>query len=165
MTLRSRIALGIQLAIAIVLVVFGIGDVAQGPDADPLITMGMVGRTVDEIRASEPTGFRLYDFVTRGNGLNLVVLGALFVSILSVPYRAGDRWAWATMWLLPAWALATPVFVIWFGPAPGTMLPPPAISGPIVAVVAALALLVDRRRFTARAAARGPLAAESASAS
>ena len=25
-----------------------------------------------------------------------------------VPYRAGRRWAWNTMWLLPAWALAVP---------------------------------------------------------
>jgi len=164
-TRRSRVALGIQLAIAIILVVFGIGDIANGPDADPAITMGMVGRTVDDIRASEPTGFRLYDFVTRGNGLNLVVIGALFVSILAVPYRSGDRWAWATMWLLPAWALATPVFVLSFGPAAGTRLPPPALSGPIVAVVAGLALLVDRRRFTARAPAREPLELESVSAS
>jgi len=164
-TRRSRVALGIQLAIAIVLVVFGISDIANGPDADPAITMGMVGQTVDEIRASEPTGFRLYDFVTRGNGLNLVVIGALFVSILAVPYRSGDRWAWATMWLLPAWALATPVFVIWFGPAPGTMLPPPALSGPIVAVVAGLALLVDRRRFARRTPTRAALDLESARAS
>ena len=162
MTRRSRAALGVLLTIATILVLFGIGDIASGPDADPAITMGIVGRNADEVRATDPTGFRLYDFVTRGNGLNLVVIGTLFVSILAVPYRFGDRWAWSTMWLLPAWALAIPIFVIWFGPAPGTVLPPPAISGPILAVVAALSLLVDRHRFARRTATQAPIDLESA---
>ena len=55
-----------------------------------------------------------------------------------------------------------PVFVIWFGPAPGTMLPPPAISGPILAAVAALALVVDRPRFARRTTTQAPLELESA---
>ena len=165
MTRRSRVALGVLLTIATILVLFGIGDIASGPDADPAITMGIAGRTADEVRATDPIGFRLYDFVTRGNGLNLVLIGALLVSILAVPYRRGDRWAWSTMWLLPAWALAVPVLVISFGPAPGTMLPPPAISGPILAVVAALSLVVDRPRFVRRTTTQAPLDLESAPAS
>ncbi|HEX5015624.1 MAG TPA: hypothetical protein VFV72_15875 [Candidatus Limnocylindrales bacterium] len=156
MTRRSRAALGVLLTIATILVLFGIGDIASGPDADPAITLGIAGRTADKIRASEPTGFRLYNFVTRASGLNLVLIGALFLSILAVPYRAGDRWAWSTMWSLPAWALAVPILVVAFGPAPGTMLPPPAISGPILALVAALALFVDRPRFSGRRATQPP---------
>jgi hypothetical protein len=98
-------------------------------------------------RAAEPIGFRLYDFAVRAGGLNLAMIGVLLASILAVAYRSGDRWAWFVMWLLPAWALAVPVLVVSFGTAPGTTLPPPAISGPILALVAALALLIDRRRF------------------
>jgi hypothetical protein len=149
-TVRSRVALGLLLAIAVVLVLFGVGDIASGPDADPAITVAVAGRPPGEVRAAEPTGYRLYDFAIRASGLNLAVIGVLMVSILAVPYRSGVRWAWATMWVLPAWAVAVPVLIVGFGPAPGTALPPPAISGPILAGVAALALLLDRRRFATR---------------
>jgi hypothetical protein len=136
------------MAIAGVLVIFGIGDIREGPAADPAITSTIAGQTADEVAAAEPTGFRLYDFAIRMGGFNLAVIGVLLLSILAVPYRAGQRWAWATMWLLPAWAIAVPALFLGFGTAPGAVAPP-MISGPIVAGVAAGALLVDRRRFGA----------------
>ena len=61
--------------------------------------------------------------------------------------------AWSAV-LLPVWALAVPAVYITFGPAPGQAAAPPMISGPIVAAVAGLSLIGDRRRF-----ARGPDAA------
>lgn len=147
MTGRARLALGLLLGIAVILVLFGVGDILAGPTADPAITTAIAGTTAGEVAGSEPTGYRLYDFATRMGGLNLVFIGALLVSILAGPYRAGLRWAWATTWLLPAWALAVPALILAFGPADGAGLPPPAISGPIVAAVSAAALALDRNRF------------------
>jgi hypothetical protein len=144
---RSRVPLVVLVATAAVLVIFGIGDIQQGPRADPAITTAISGKTPEEVEAAEPTGFRLYDFATRMGGLNLAVIGLLMTAILVVPYRAGQRWAWNTMWLLPAWALVVPAAYVAFGRVPGTPLPPPTISGPIVAAVAGVSLLVDRRRF------------------
>jgi hypothetical protein len=144
-------SLGVLLAIAVVLVIFGVGDIQAGPTADPAITTAIAGMSNEEVAADGAVGYRLYDFAVRMGGLNLVIIGLLLASILVGPYRAGVRWAWSTMWLLPTWAVAVPLLIVAFGPAPGVPLPPPAISGPIVAVIAAAALLADRRRFGRRA--------------
>jgi hypothetical protein len=147
-TRGSRLAIGLLVGIAVILVLFGIGDIQAGPAADPAITTAIGGTSAQAVASTAPVAYRLYDFAIRMGGLNLVFIGLLLASILVGPYRAGLRWAWATMWLLPAWALAVPALILAFGPAPGAALPPPAISGPIVAAVAAAALVLDRRRFT-----------------
>ena len=51
------------------------------------------------------------------------------------------------MWILPAWAAFVPVQYLIFGTAAGQPPAPPMVSGPIVAVIAAGALLVERQRF------------------
>jgi hypothetical protein len=144
---RSQVSLALLGAIAGILVLFGIGDIQAGPTADPAITAAISGKSAAQVAAADPAGFRLYDFAIRMGGLNLVVIGLLLASILACPYRAGSRWAWRTMWLLPAWAVAVPGLIVAVGTVPGAGLPPPAISGPIVAAVAAGALLADRKRF------------------
>ena len=150
MSLRSKVATSLLLAIAAIFVMFGIGDILIGPPADPAITIAVSGMRPGDVEGAEPIGYRLYDFATRMGGLNLILIGLLLTSIVAVPYRRGQRWAWATMWLLPAWALAVPALFFTFGQAPGTPIPPPAISGPIVAGVAGATLLVDRGRFFGR---------------
>ena len=147
MSLRSKVSTSILIVIAAILVIFGIGDILAGPAADPAITVAVSGMRPADVAAAEPIGFRLYDFASRMGGLNLILIGLLLTSILAVPYRLGQRWAWTTMWLLPAWSLAVPVALLVFGRAPGTPLPPPAISGPIVAAIACTVLIVDRGRF------------------
>ena len=124
--------------------------------------MAVSGLLPADVEAAEPIGYRLYDFATRMGGLNLVFIGLLLTSILAVPYRLGQRWAWATMWLLPAWSLAVPLAFLAFGMSPGTPLPPPAISGPIVAVVTTIVLLVDRGRFLGRVVREASLSVEPA---
>ncbi len=133
--------------VAALLVAFGVGDVLVGVMADPAITRTLSGRSPVEIQASEPTAFRLYDFATRGAGLNLLFLGILLLAVVAIPYRAGQRWAWRVAWFLPAWAAVIPLQFLAFGPAAGEPPAPPMISGPIVAVLAAAALVLDRRRF------------------
>ena len=150
MSRRSKAATSIFLAIGGILVIFGIGDMQGGPLADPAITIAIAGISPAEVEAAEPIGYRLYDFATRMAGLNLVFMGLLLLSVAAVPYRMGERWAWATMWLVPAWSIAIPVFYVAYGPAPGTPVPPPAISGPIVAVISSAALIVERGRFVRR---------------
>jgi hypothetical protein len=133
---------------AVTLVVFGVGDVLGGVLADPAITQTLAGRTAAEISAAEPTAYRLYDFVTRSGGANLVLIGILLSMIVAIPYRGGQRWAWWAMWILPAWAALVPVQFLLFGTAAGQPPAPPMVSGPLVAVIAAGVLLIDRRRFT-----------------
>jgi hypothetical protein len=121
--------------------------VLGGALADPAITRTLSGRTPAEIQAAEPTAYRLYDFVSRSGGANLVLIGILLAAIVAIPYRGGQRWAWWSMWILPVWAALVPVHFIVFGIAAGQPPAPPMVSGPIVAAIAAGVLLADRQRF------------------
>jgi hypothetical protein len=150
---------------AVTLVVFGVGDVLGGVLADPAITQTLSGRTATDIQAAEPAAYRLYDFVTRSGGANLVLIGILLAVIVAIPYRGGQRWAWWAMWILPAWAVLVPVQFLIFGTAAGQPPAPPMVSGPIVAVIAAWVLLVDRQRFAGAAAFRSTAASASGTAS
>jgi hypothetical protein len=48
---------------------------------------------------------------------------------------------------LPIWALSSLVLGLVYGLAPDQPLPPPMVSGPVVAAIAAFALLIDAGRF------------------
>jgi hypothetical protein len=133
--------------VAVVLVIFGVLDMLNGAQADPGISLAIAGASPDEVRSAEPLGYRLFDFATRGLGLALVVLGLLFLAVLLGPYRRGRPWAWRATWLLPAWAIGVPLLYLAFGTAPGQPPAPPMVSGPIIAILAAAVLLLDRARF------------------
>ena len=141
---RAWWALG---AIAVTLVVFGVTDVATGAKADPGISLAVVGKDPAALEAAQPDAYRMFDFLARSQGFALGMFGLLVLAVAAIPYRAGQPWAWRVLWLLPAWAIVVPFLYLSFGTAPRQPPAPPMISGPVVAVVAAGALLVDRGRF------------------
>ena len=144
--LRQR-AWWILAAIGALLAVFGVVDVLSGAQADPGIALAISGQSLDGVRATDPVGFRLFDFATRALGLLLAVFGALVLVLAAGPYRLSGQWAWRALWLLPIWAIAVPLLYLGFGVAPGQPPAPPMVSGPIIAVLAAGALWLDRSRF------------------
>lgn len=131
----------------VVIVLFGVSDLMAGAAADVAIPMSLTGLTLDELEAESAAGYRLVDLYTRGNGLTLVLAGLLATAVLVFAYRRHRRWAWWTMWLLPAWAASVPVFYLIAGLAPGQPPPPPMISGPIFALGAVVILLSGARPF------------------
>jgi hypothetical protein len=152
---RRRLWWGL-LAIAVLIVFFGIGDVQGGVTVDPGIALAVVGLSPAEIESESAAAYRMWDFATRSAGATLAVVGVLMAVILAVPYRAGERWAWWLMWILPLWAVVVPVMFLTFGTASGQPPAPPMISGPILAVVAAGILLADRSRFYGQASSSAP---------
>lgn len=135
------------VAMSGLLALFGIMDVLAGAAADPGIALGLSGLSLAEIEAQDPVGYRLFDFVTRTQGLLLIATGVLLIAILLVPYRAGRRWAWVVAWTLPAWSFAVLAAYLLVGVAPDQTPPPPMLSGPILGAVAVVVLVVDRSRF------------------
>jgi hypothetical protein len=135
------------VGLTVIIGLFGITDVTGGITADPGIPLGITGKTVAELEAESASAYRLLDFVARVGGSNLVVIGVLMTTILLVPFRGGQRWAWWVMWILPAWAAAAGLGILIYGVAPGQAPPPPMISGPIFAVLAAAILLLSAPRF------------------
>jgi hypothetical protein len=140
------------LLISVILILFGATDVASGAAADVGIPQGLTGKTIAELEAESADAYRMFDFMTRVNGLSLILLGALLAPIVLIPFRRGERWAWWTAWVLPVWAAVVPVFYLVAGLAPGQPPPPPVISGPIVAVLCAVLLVVSAPRFFASGA-------------
>ena len=138
------------VAVAAVFVLFGVVDVASGAEADPAIPLGLTGLTLAELRAESAIGVELFDFMTRVNGWSLILLGGLLAVILLVPFRRGERWAWWTVWSIPAWSIGVALFYIVAGVQPDQPPPPPMVSGPIVAVLSAAILLLSAPRFFGR---------------
>jgi hypothetical protein len=135
------------MLISALLVAFGITDVIVGAAADPAIAVGLTGRTLDELRTESADAYRLFDFMTRANGGSLVLAGLGFSAILAFAFRHGRRWAWWVLWLMPLWGFAVALGYVVAGIQPERAPPPPLISGPIIAVVAAAILAATAPRF------------------
>ena len=100
------------LLMTVTMVGFGVGDVLQGAAADRGIPLGLTGLTLEELQAEGPASYRLFDFFTRVNGYSLLLAGLLGTAILLFAFRADQRWAWWTMWLLPLWAIGVAAFYL-----------------------------------------------------
>ena len=138
------------LLMTVTMVGFGVGDVLTGPAADRGIPLGLTGMTLEELQADGPPSYRLFDFFTRLNGFSLLLAGLFGAAILLFAFRSDQRWAWWTMWLLPLWAVGAAAFYLVAGVHADQPPPPPLVSGPIFALVAAFILLVSAPRFFRR---------------
>ena len=151
----ERHAWWVLLLVAATLVAFGVTDILGGADADPAIPLALTGKTNAELEAESAAAFRMFDFFTRVNGASLLFIGVLAASILLVPFRRNERWAWWAMWTLPIWAAGAALFYVVAGTQPEVPPPPPLVSGPIVAVMSGVALLLSAPRFFRRPAGIG----------
>jgi hypothetical protein len=113
------------------------------------VIVGLFGVTdvIGELEADSAQAYRLLDFMVRAGGVHLIVMGGLMTAMLLLAFRRGQRWAWWAIWTLPAWAASAFALNFVYGMAPGQAPPPPMISGPIFAVLAAAILLVSAPRF------------------
>ena len=137
------------VVVAAIIAIFGIGDMVGGAAVDPGIALAVSGRDLAGLEAESRAAYRMFDFTTRTQGWNLLVIGVLMLAVLLVPYRAGRRWSWWAMWAVPVWCFGVAGLYLAYGLAPGQPLPPPLVSGPILGAIAVAVLLVDRRRFRA----------------
>ena len=150
MTAVQQRAWWVLAAIAVMVVVFGATDVLMGAEADPGISLAVSGMSPATLATEQPDAYRMFDFVTRSQGILLAVFGLLLLVVITIPYRAAQPWAWRAMWLLPAWAITIPCLFLAFGTVPAQPPAPPMISGPIVAVASAATLVLDRGRIRGR---------------
>lgn len=138
------------LALVIVIGLFGIGDLISGLDADPAIPQGVTGMTPDQIREASPDLARLAGLQVRSGGMHLILIAVLWSTIMLIPFRRGETWAWWAMWTFPVWTLAGSVIFLFIELQPDQPTPPPAISGWVFFAVTALLLLATRRGIAYR---------------
>jgi hypothetical protein len=132
---------------SVVVVMFGITDILVGSASDEGIPLGLIGMSSSELRAESEAGYRIFDFFTRSQGLVLFVLGLLSTAILLFAYRRELRWAWWSMWTLPAWSAGVLTLYLVAGVDPAQPPPPPMLSAPIFLVVTAAIQLISAPRF------------------
>jgi len=138
------------LAMSLVLGAFGVTDVFVGSASDPGIPLGLVGLSPDSLRAQSEAGYQLLDFFTRSQGLVLLAFGLLATIILLVAYRRDQRWAWWTMWSLPAWSAGVVALYLVAGVDASQPPPPPMVTGPFFVVFSALIQVASAPRFFRR---------------
>lgn len=125
----ARNAWKFLLGLVVVIGLFGIGDMLFGVDADPAIPLAVTGMTVAEMQQTSELLTRMIDLQVRAGGNQLLALAIVWATIVVVPYRRGERWAWYVMLTFPGWALAVAVSFLFVELQPDVPPPPPAISG------------------------------------
>lgn len=135
------------LFVTVTLCLFGVTDIFMGSAADSGIPLGLIGLSPDALRAQSEAGYRIFDFFTRSQGFALLMLGLLGTAILLFAYRRDQRWAWWTMWALPAWAVGIFALYLAFGVDASQPAPPPMLSAPGFVIFTSVVQLVSAPRF------------------
>lgn len=146
-TLGHKVGMGILLFVSAVIVLFGIGDIINGQDADPAIANAYIGIDWEQVKVETPDHARLIDLHTRAGGGHLIAMGVMSIVIILTGFRKGERWAWYLLWIWPLWTIF--VFLLNFlsERQPGFPPPPPMLSSPVFFVILVLALGLSARRF------------------
>lgn len=131
------------------LVIFGISallfglsssDTPVGLPGGPDAVASTTGVSWDEVVAEDETAVTLLRGVSRVAGLAFLALGVLVVTIASIPFRRGQRWAWLALWVVPAF-----MFGLLLHERNGDFIAMPAI----LLVLSLAALLLPSRTFFA----------------
>jgi hypothetical protein len=134
--------------------VIGLNPVKEGIHEDPSVPLAFTGMTADQLQSDNPETFRLIDVQARFGGLDLIVIGILFSTILVTAFRRNERWSWWAMWILPLWAVAVSATILRMGLVDGQAPPSPLFTGPAIAGLSSALLLLTAPRFFGRAALR-----------
>ncbi len=136
----------------LILILFGIGDIVRGTDADPAIVEGLTGLEPSEIEAVSPEAARYIDVQYRFGGIQLTYFALVLSSVLVFGFRRWQRWAWFTMWAFPLWAVSVSAVFFIVDRPDSAPIPPPMASGIVFFVYAAFWLTVSYRGFVPREA-------------
>ncbi|NMB84093.1 hypothetical protein GYA28_02280 [Candidatus Roizmanbacteria bacterium] len=74
-----------------------------GFNTDPALVQIISGKTIDELKISNPLFFNLYNFYFRGGGLSDLGFAFLLIVISATAYRQAQKWAWYAFWFIPAY--------------------------------------------------------------
>ena len=137
----------ILFVVSLLTLLFGLGDMISGGDADPAISESITGEDWEELKTSQPKIAKAIDLQIRIGGAALFTYGLLSMVVILTGFRCGEKWAWYALWSLPI--LAILIFLIFFTAdrAPDRIPPPPLLSAPIFLLISVIGLLLPYRKF------------------
>ncbi|KKQ30062.1 MAG: hypothetical protein US68_C0012G0002 [Candidatus Shapirobacteria bacterium GW2011_GWE1_38_10] len=131
------------LVIGILFIVGGIPH-ALGLNTDPTLVQTISGKTIDELKASSPMVFNLYNFYFRGGGLSDLGFAFFLIVISITAYRQGQKWAWYAFCFIPIY------FLSWIGlsltlpsESSSSLIPPLAVF----IILSLVGLLLPLKKF------------------
>ena len=74
----------------------------------------ITGISLSELEASSPVATKLIFFLYGGMGNLKTSWSLLVIAITLTGYRKGEKWAWYTLWLVPAILVSSAIFNIYF---------------------------------------------------
>lgn len=147
----ERHAWKIFFALSVIVVLFGLGDLVSGgstyQSGEVVLFTSITGTTWDELRVSSPRIANMIDQQVRSGGAGLLVVGLLSGAICLNPLRRGERWAWLTMWVWPAWAGLAVLVILTADRSAGSGIPVPVISGSVFFVLSVVTLALSYRKY------------------
>jgi hypothetical protein len=105
----------------------------------------VTGMSLSELEASNPVAIELVRFVYGALGNLKINWSFLVLAITLTGYRKGEKWAWYTLWLVPAILVSMGIFnAIFFSDVNQSLESIPIVS------ISLLGLLLPIRRFFPR---------------
>lgn len=115
-----------------------------GINTDPTLVQTISGKTIDELKTSNPMFFNLYHFYFSGGGLSDLGFAFFLIVISLTAYRQGQKWAWYAFLFVPAFFLAWIVLSLPLPAKSKSSLFPPLI---IIIVLSFVGLFLSFRKF------------------
>lgn len=76
-----------------------------GFNTDPALVQTISGKTIEDLKVSNPRFFNLYNFYFSGGGLSDLGFAFFLIVIAATAYRQGQKWSWYAFWFVPAYFL------------------------------------------------------------
>ncbi len=115
-----------------------------GINTDPTLVQTISGKTIDELKISNPMFFNLYNFYFRGGGLSDLGFAFFLIVISLFAYRQGQKWAWYVFWFVPVYFLTWVALSLNLPPASQSSLLPPLI---VIIILSLAGLLLPFGKF------------------
>jgi len=131
------------LAVLGALIIVGGIPHTLGINSDPDTPESIIGMGLSEFEASNPLFFNLYDFYFKAGGWSDVGFTYFVLVISATAYRKGERWAWYTLWAVPAFFLGHAAITLSIGPSTAHLVPFLAVF----VTLSTLGLLLPIRSF------------------
>ena len=127
-----------------VIVLLGAIPHTFGLNTDPTLVQTISGKTIDELKVSNPMFFNLYNFYFVGGGLSDLGFAFFLIVISATAYRLRQKWAWYAFWFVPAYFLSWVVLSSTLPLESSSSLTPPLT---VFIILSLIGLLLPFRKF------------------